>query len=404
MTAGSAVSLHAVPGQPPVKLRRADRFVVPSEHGAAAAFVASQLYVAHSFRERLAWRFHRALGGRTLFRAVAPETLADAARAAIADAARLVPQLAGNAASWIVDTDYAGSPRHRTVAIIFGHGHAGPALVVKRARHVSGDSARGLHRERETLDLLHRKLPPALVETVPRVIGHSASEEWDSLALTWVPGRSAYADMQTSLLPASGIAAHFRSAGRWLADFHEATAEHGRVLQPAHDEAAVRDMLALSGSRDDRQWFARLCDWCATHPVHAVTAHGDFWARNLLLGGSRHAVGVVDWEQSAGDASPFDDLFHFAVSYGLAYPWRRYRRASTEEAFRRTFLEENRVSSAVRQYLHDYCRGRAIDTSALEWWFRLFLLRRAHEGGREGALWIRFEERLARANRSVFSG
>jgi hypothetical protein len=45
-----------------------------------------------------------------------------------------------------------------------------------------------------------------------------------------------------------------------------------------------------------------------------------------------------------------------------------------------------------------------MDASALEWWFRLFLLRRAHERGREGALWIRFEERLARASRSVFSG
>jgi aminoglycoside phosphotransferase (APT) family kinase protein len=387
-----------------VKLRRADRFVVPSEHGAAAAFVASHLYVAHSFRERLAWRFHRAFGGRTLFRAIAPDALADAAQAAIADAADLVPHLAGNATSWIVDTDYADSARHRTVAIVFREGRADPALVVKRARHVPGGGARALHGEREALEMLHRRLPPALVETVPHVIGHSVTEGWESLALTWVQGRSAYADMQTSLLPASGIAVHFRSAGRWLADFHDATAEHGRALQPARDEAAVRDMLALSGSRDDRQWFARLCDWCAAHPVHAVTSHGDFWARNVLLGAPRHAAGVVDWEQSARDASPFDDLFHFAVSYGLAYPWRRYRRASAEDALRRTFLEENRVSSAVRQYLHDYCRGRALDTAALEWWFRLFLLRRAHDGGREGALWIRFEERLARASRSVFSG
>jgi aminoglycoside phosphotransferase (APT) family kinase protein len=403
MKTGATIAVDKVASRR-TSLSGADRFVVPTGHSAPAAFLASHLYVAHGLRERLAWPLHRATGGRTLVRPLASGPRTDAAGAAVGDLFRMVPEVAGEPVSWIVDTDYAESARSRTVAFVLPKDHRTPTLVVKRARLAETGSGRSLAREAEMVDRLRRKLTPALAETLPRVVAYRAEDEWESLALTWLPGRSAYVEMQTRLVPGAASESHFRGAAGWLASFHESTADPGHPLQPAGPGGEAREALAASADRGDVEWLARLCDWCAAHPVLAVAAHGDFWARNVLVDRQGDVSGVVDWEQSARTASPFGDLFQFPLSYGLAYPWRRYRRESALEAFRRTFLAENRVSSAVRQYFKIYCRSRGIESATLGWWFRLFLRRRARADVSKGDLWIHFEEMLALASRSVFSG
>jgi aminoglycoside phosphotransferase (APT) family kinase protein len=381
-------------------LRRVDRFVAPSGHAEPARFIADYLYVAHNVGERLAWPLHRALGGRLL--GMTDTGGSAAAEAAIADLRRVLPDAAARASSWVVDTDYAGSPRGRSVAFLFGQGERHPSLVVKRARLAAPGEMPSLRHERETIDSLGRTLPDAIARTIPRVVAYECGGAWETLALTWLPGRSAYAEMHTRLAPAGAVEEHFERAARWLARFHEATAIRGETLQPAEREGEIRETLAARGLTAHPGWFARLCDWCTRHPVSPVRSHGDFWARNLLISG-RDVSGVVDWEQSA-NGSPFDDLFHFAASYGLSYPWRRYRRASPEEALRRTFLVEGRVSRAVRAYLHAYCRDRGFEASELGSWFRLFVLARAQAGAPKGEVWIRFDEMLGATDRSVFSG
>ena len=102
------------------------------------------------------------------------------------------------------------------------------------------------------------------------------------------------------------------------------------------------------------------------------------------------------------------DLFDFPLTYGLNFPWAGHQRIAPDEAFRRTFLEENPVSRAVRRYLHRYCAETLIDPGVLPGLFRLYLLTRPPRSDRGGAeneaLWTRCHEDLARAGRSVFSG
>jgi hypothetical protein len=389
-----------------IRAHRVGRFVVPAGGASSAAFVVDHLYVAHSLRERLAWPIHRATGGRALVKVADPSGLTAASRAAIAMAAGGLPGAPGRVRSWIVETDYPDRARDRSIVFVFADDPRRPALVIKRARASSNGESPSLARERDTLTALRRVLPEALARTVPQVLAHDVTDGWESLALAWLPGRSGYAEMHTRIVPAAAVAAHFRNAASWLARFHDATRVPERVLGPAQLLDAVSG-LETSARAVDTEWFAKLCDSCDHRPVQTVTSHGDYWARNVLFVRSRTSAvigGVVDWEHSCAGASPFDDVFHFALTYGLSYPWSRYRRANPVEAFGRTFLDENRVSRGVRQYLRAYCRERGLDANVLALWFRCFLLARAVRAASQRALWIRFDEMIGAAGRSVFSG
>jgi hypothetical protein len=96
----------------------------------------------------------------------------------------------------------------------------------------------------------------------------------------------------------------------------------------------------------------------------SVSAHGDFWARNLLLGPGGRA-GVVDWEHARLEAEPLDDLFHFAVSYALDYPWSRYRRLPPEPALRRGFTGDGPVARAIAAYLGAVSEPLGLEREAL---------------------------------------
>lgn len=226
---------------------------------------------------------------------------------------------------WLLVEDYSGNGRGRRVVFLFREGQASPAAVLKLGS--------GLAREAEALRFLAERLPPDLRDSVPRLL----DSRDEALLMSPVPGVSAYVEMQGLLAPGRAVGRHFDAAADWLVRFHAATG----------------------------------------------ASHGDFWARNLLVG----PTAVVDWEHFAEEAPIHADLFHFPLTYGLNYPWERWRRLPPEEAFRRTFLEDNRVSRAVRRYL-----ARFADPASLR---------------RPFAAWLenaRFRDLLGRAGRSVFSG
>ncbi|MFP5284343.1 MAG: hypothetical protein ACLGI9_01250 [Thermoanaerobaculia bacterium] len=226
---------------------------------------------------------------------------------------------------WLLVEDYSDNGRDRRVVFLFREGPASPTAVLKLGS--------GLEREAEALRFLEERLPPDLRGSVPRLLD---SQE-GALLMSPVPGLSAYVEMQGLLAPGRAVDRHFDAAADWLVRFHQATG----------------------------------------------ASHGDFWARNLLVG----PTAVVDWEHFTEQAPIHADLFHFPLTYGLNYPWERWRRLPPDEAFRRTFLEDNRVSRAVRRYL-----ARFADPASLRWPFEAWL---------ENA---RFRDMLGRAGRSVFSG
>jgi hypothetical protein len=339
-----------------VKYARAGRYLVPLESRAAARYFRTSLRVAYSPVGRL----------------LAPLPRYDAK---LDDVPAEVPALFDAINEPVVPAilllDYASAGRGRTVAFLFRDQSPLPSAIVKVRQSPSGGAS--LRAEADAHVRLHALLPRELRATVPHVLRFDERADAEVLMLSTVPGRSAYLDMQNSLWPSRYVDAHFDAASRWLSAFHDVT----------------------SGA-----------------------SHGDFWARNLLIDESGRA-GVVDWELFAHDASPLFDLFHFPLTYGLNWPWTRYRQLPPEAAFVKTFLASNRVSRAVRRYLQTYATERGLTMPYLQEAFRTFLLQIPLPTGEGGAQrrgsgqappgtahlpWPALAAQFNRASESVFSG
>ena len=297
-----------------------DRFLVPLDAPLARRYFNDALYAPRSVGERV----RRVLGRPRLRRVPDPGGI---------DALFDIPH---DAAIYL--RDYGHSDRQRVVGFFFRKGEGQPYAVAKTQQsRVEGDA----------LEQMRAFLPPALKATLPRVLRFDES----LLVVSGVPGRSAYLDMRGSLVPSRHVDAHFAVAAAWLAAFHDAT----------------------------RSRVSGVIDGCE---VHHSAVHGDFWSRNVLTD-ERGAVSVVDWEHFVAAGSPFIDLFHYALTYGLSYPWKAgYGYVEPEDAFRKTFVETNRVSRAVRRYLHDYCDRTGLPHAVLAPALRRFVETRGqmHEG------------------------
>jgi hypothetical protein len=194
----------------------------------------------------------------------------------------------------IVICDYPDSKRRRTVKLLL------PSQIVKiRELPAEGMS---LAVEAEACKQVHAALP----SSTPKVIRFEQTRDAEVLVLTALRGVPAYVEMQQAFAPSRLVERHFETAARWLAEFRHAV--------PGY-------------------------------------SHGDFWAQNLLISDGGEA-GVIDWEHFAPEWAPNADLFHFPLTYGLNFRWRRG--ATDEEKFASTFLERNRVSRAVRRYLEKF--------------------------------------------------
>jgi hypothetical protein len=279
-----------------------DRFLVPLHAPEARRYFTESLYVPQGPFGRL----RRAIGRPQLKRATSTQGIEH-----LLSMLDEVPDLISTTPA-IYLRDYETSERGRTIA--FFH----PSMVVKTQRAGSPS----LRTETEAIEQMRAFLPPDLKKTLPQVLRYHTSPRGELLAMTELPGRSAYIDMQGSLAPWRYVEEHFDAAAKWLAAFHLAT--------------RTSDTSIVDGKE-----------------VPSSAMHGDFWPRNVLLSADG-AVGVVDWEHFTPSASPLTDVLHYAKTYGLNYPWRRYQRVDEQEALRRTFREKNRVSRAVRAYFETY--------------------------------------------------
>ncbi|HUR82782.1 MAG TPA: phosphotransferase [Thermoanaerobaculia bacterium] len=282
-----------------------DRFLVPLHEPEARRYFTQSLYVPQG----PAGRLRRATGRPQLKRASSTQGIEH-----VLSMLDEVPDLITNESA-IYLRDYETSERGRTIA--FFH----PAMVVKTQR---AGAAPSLRVESEAIEQMGAFLPPDLKKTLPAVLRYHTSPRGELLAMTALPGRSAYIDMQGSLAPWKYVEEHFDAAAKWLAAFHLAT--------------RTSDTSIVKGKE-----------------IPHSAMHGDFWPRNVLLSDDG-AVGVVDWEHFTHSASPLTDVLHYATTYGINYPWRRYQRVDEKEALRRTFREKNRVSRAVRAYFETYSK------------------------------------------------
>jgi aminoglycoside phosphotransferase (APT) family kinase protein len=188
--------------------------------------------------------------------------------------------------------------------------------------------------------------------------------------------------------------------------FQEATTRPGLRYHPP------RDLMRHPAQGDDGEeppWLQDLRERCARAVLPLTAVHGDFWIRNLLMrrdpgtGGSwSDGAGVVDWEDFQPIGSPFTDLFHFAMTYVLNFPWSRYRRRPPVQAFRLGFIHRNVVSRQVRDFFMEYCARTGTDPRLLTPIAQVYLLERARQKP-DSDVWLRCHELLQQAAHSVLT-
>lgn len=406
--------------------RRLDRYLLSRPEPALAAWAADRLWPAHGRRER--WlragaRRAPGLAAGLLRRPDAPDLEAGAAvESVLASPPPGAGALAGVVA-WVLALPHDEDRRGRLTAFLFPGGADTRRPVPDRLLKLRPESAGGpgLATEGEVLSRLARELPAELARTVPALLGSGRAPVgadgrdggprpgWEVLALSALPGRSAYVELQGAFAPAPRAPGHLAAALRWLVRFRESTARSGECwsLPPWEElDPGAAEEGGAGARRPD--WHRRLEDRLAASPVSSAPVHGDFWARNLLVadgapGTDREGLpGVVDWEHFRPDGFPFQDLFTFATTYALSYPWGGRRRPAPE-ALERAFLRRSPLSRALREA---FCRyGRAADrgVDALGGLFRVFLLEGARRSPDPSA-WLGLYRRLEGGERSVFSG
>ncbi|HXF05575.1 MAG TPA: hypothetical protein VNM72_09175 [Blastocatellia bacterium] len=386
-----------------------DRYKIPLDHPAAFRFYLDYLLVPHSRREMIWATLARASSriGRILLLAEGSSSTSafqnsphshgeDGAPGGLSDAERswadlLAPRLeeclrrAGIAVhgplAFLMLDDYRHSVRRQMVFFLFDRESALPRAVAKVATQATQQTV--LEHEYAALWTLHQRLDDDLRVTLPRPLGLIHVGATTTLLEGFLPGRSLYCELRNCWRPHHCASEHFRLACRWLVRFHQATRWESvslneesvdrYIVQPLN--AFQRDCDASAAERDLISHIITLAKELPNEPLPLVARQGDFWARNVIRCGE--LVGVVDWEQFHWRSTPFEDLFLFATSYGLSYPWKLGRWATPAAAFRATYLEVSWLAQLVRDYLLSYCEAMGISPKLLELFFPVFLAERA---------------------------
>lgn len=256
---------------------------------------------------------------------------------------------------WIQIDDYEGT-RGRAIVLLFASRQTERPFAVAKVNPASAGTS--LHQERMALQSL---VVSPIAPTIPQVRAYGEFEGAEVLLLTALPGRSMDREMKFEYIPRAHVRRHFARAKRWLTTFQQGR-ERG--------------------------------------------AHGDFWTRNILL--TDTATSVVDWEHYDPDGDPLDDVFHFALTYAMAFRWEMRQRADAVERFQRGFAERNVVAWETRAWFAHFAAARRLSPRAMQRSMRAWIERGAsgrlarpvHSEGEWAAMLEIFDEEA----RCVFSG
>jgi hypothetical protein len=391
-----------------------DRYQIPLDHPAALRFYIDKLFVPHSRREML-WAFvarASALAGRAavpLLRVDATNLSGRKDREEVADnnldsvletgedgieflsgklenhLRRAGLTLSGSLSFLSLD-DYRHAERQKMVLFIFDHAGKRPCAVAK-----IGDEERHgavLAHEHERMLQLHGRVTEELRVTMPQPLALLKDHNLMIFLESFIGGRSIYFEMRNSWRPRQLAARHFRLASEWVVPFQRATQIRAARLEEIANEHVVHPLRdfgqAFSLQPEEQELIAqvkKLTRELKDERVPLVARQGDFWARNLILQGD--TIGVVDWESFREESTPFSDLFLFATSYALSYPWRLGRWAEPAVAFRAAYLEPSWFAQLTRRHLLAHCREMEMSPKLLEIFFPVFLAERALEEKRQ---------------------
>ncbi|HSR68289.1 MAG TPA: hypothetical protein VLU25_10135 [Acidobacteriota bacterium] len=372
------------------------RFWIPLKRRNELRFFLDSLYFPHSFpeflRKSLACRMPEAAGGpervlkkgrvRTLDDILGPQ-LMEAAGEALD-----TRSLFGRRLNSIIIAEDRGalSPQARTLFLF--EGGEKPFAVVKACPR-GQDCCRLLRQEFEAVQRLNAHLPSGAKSLLPPRSMYVEGEDFAFLAEPFQAGRSMYFQLRSTWSRRKLAGTHFSTALDWLVRFQKASwVEDARVQQDEVGErigAALLHLRQVRMSAPERAMIEHLghLAWeLRSERIPLTAAHGDFWVRNVLLDEGR--AKVVGWQDFKTRALPFADLFLFAVSYGLSFPWKRGQWAHPRPAFRTTLLERSWLSEHVERFLLGYCQKMNLPPRLLDLFLPLFLAEQMIEQRQEG--------------------
>ncbi|HEX8472993.1 MAG TPA: hypothetical protein VF666_03090 [Pyrinomonadaceae bacterium] len=392
-----------------------DRYQIPLDHPSALRFYIDKLFVPHSRRE-MVWALvarSSALATRAAVPVLRIEAANSSERNSVEEAAdagvegstetgdtgiewltvklenhlRRAGVTTSGALSFLSLDDYRHAERQKMVLFIFDHAGTRPCAVAK----IGGEERHGavLAHEHEMMRELHGRVGEELRATMPQPLALFGERGLMIFLESFVGGRSIYFEMRNSWRPRRLAARHFRLASEWIVRFQRAT-----QVRAAQLDEATADEYVVSPLRDFGRAFSLLPEERALvsqvkeltrelggERLPLVARQGDFWARNLILQGD--TIGVVDWEGFREESTPFWDMFLFATSYALSYPWRLGRWAEPSVAFRAAYLEPSWFAQLTRRHLLSHCNAMDVSPRLLEIFFPVFLAERALEEERQ---------------------
>jgi hypothetical protein len=260
--------------------------------------------------------------------------------------------------------DYAQSDRGKSISFLFQSGGSRP-LAMAKSSSLPGEQQR-LAQEQAALRQLGTILPQSLRTSIPVPLGDSRSGPAAQFVETFSPGSFLYRDLRRSFRPRLIADRHFRIAGDWLLAFQQATVSGEVVL----DDASIRQhLLAPFEALELRDGMSAAVTKLASEIARRaaqlpgqrfplVARHGDYWARNILVDAS--SVRVIDWDGYEAASPPFHDLLHFALSYGLSFPWRLGRWDEPVQAFHATLRQSSQLRPLIRRELMRAAQGLGI--------------------------------------------
>ena len=396
-----------------------DRYRIPLDCPPALQFYTSHLFVPHSRRELL-WSYV----ARTFRRVRRPFQVADSVQGngfpggteEVTNLLREPLKQAGLESSESIHflslEDYQSSARGQRVLFLFNGASPVPYAIAKVTRESSQRLA--LEQEFNALEALQEKLSQEFRLTVPKPLTLLAQGGGPTVLLeSFIADRSLYVEMRNSLRPRQRVRDHLRQAREWLAEFQRATRKEEGRFEETVIRTHVKDPLErfrqhgeLSVHEEQlMRHTIQMAEKLQGESLFLTARQGDFWPRNFILNGD--TVGVVDWEHFRGESDPFSDLFMFATSYGLSYPWKLGRWADPVTAFRATWLERTWLARLIEKYLLAHCTTLRISPQFLEIFFPVFLAERAlkeRESNKANKIWRNLFREYAQGGGSVCFG
>lgn len=268
-----------------------------------------------------------------------------------------------------------GPGSKRLGLLLFGAGDKTPSLFVKMA--TSDDAREGLRREHRALLDVGRL--PGVGPTVPDAVGVLDGSTSTALVQSAVTGTPMSATLQR--VPAGAVARHRANIDEvltWLRTFQVAgRGTRRRVVEADVLRSRLAEVLPSRSYGDFIGRTADEADWLAQRSVSLVRRHGDLWPGNVLVGGG--SVSVVDWERSAPEHLPTDDVIMFLGTYAATHAGGSAAAEDGGLPFLDAWLGRDRLARVCSDALVAFGRPHGLDATDVRVLLVHFLLDRVED-------------------------